>query len=53
MVLFKKKLWRQQATVKLNHENVYFYNTGQDEAQHRKYKRQKLGGSQAYNRSIV
>jgi hypothetical protein len=34
----------------LNHENVNICIIGQGkEAQHRKYKRLKLGGSQAYN----
>jgi hypothetical protein len=40
------KLCRQQAEVI---ENVH--NIGQGEAQHRKYKRLKLGGGQAYDRS--
>jgi hypothetical protein len=35
------------------HENANVYNIGQGEAQHRKHKRLKLGGSQAYNRSSV
>jgi len=34
-----------------NHENVVVRNTGQGEAQHRKYKRLKLSGNQAYDRS--
>jgi len=37
-----KKLCRQQTTVILNHENVNVRNIGQDEAQHRKYKRLNL-----------
>jgi hypothetical protein len=37
------KLCRQQAEVTQNHS------TGQGEAIHRKYKRLKLGGSQAYD----
>jgi hypothetical protein len=45
---FVTKLCRQQATVILNHENVNICNIGQGEAQHRKYKRLKLGGGQAY-----
>jgi hypothetical protein len=42
------KLCRQQTTVTLNHENVNIRNIDQGEAQHRKYKRLKLGG-QAYD----
>jgi hypothetical protein len=45
------KLSRQQAEVILNHENANVCNIGQGEARHRKYKRLKLGGGQAYNRS--
>jgi hypothetical protein len=45
------KLYRQQAEVIQNHENVNVRNIGQGEARHRKYKRLKLGGGQAYNRS--
>jgi hypothetical protein len=40
---------RQQAQVIKNHDNSYIRNTGQDEAQHRKYKKIKLGGGQAYD----
>jgi hypothetical protein len=32
-----------------NHENVNVRNIGQGEAWHRKYKRLKLGGGQAYD----
>jgi hypothetical protein len=45
------KLRRRQAEVIQNHENEYIHGIGQDEARHRKYKRLKLGGSQAYDRS--
>jgi hypothetical protein len=45
------KLSGQQAEVIHNHENINVRNTGQSEAQHRKYKRLKLGGGQAYDRS--
>jgi hypothetical protein len=45
------KLSRQQAEVIQNHENVNVRNIGQGEARHRKYKRLKLGGGQAYDRS--
>jgi hypothetical protein len=47
------KLCRQQATVIQNHENIYVRNNGQGETQHRKYKRLRLGGGQAYDGSIV
>jgi hypothetical protein len=42
------KLRRQQAQ---NYENANVRNIGQGEARHRKYKRLKLGGGQAYDRS--
>jgi hypothetical protein len=45
------KLSRQQAEVIQNHENISVRNIGQGEARHRKYKRLKLGGGQAYDRS--
>jgi hypothetical protein len=45
------KLSRQQADVIQNHENVNVRNIGQGEARHKKYKRLKLGGGQAYDRS--
>jgi hypothetical protein len=45
------KLSRQQAEVIQNHENANVCNIGQGEARHRKYKRLKLGGGQAYDRS--
>jgi hypothetical protein len=46
-----KKLCRQQAEVIQNYENEHVCSIGQGEARHRKYKRLKLGGSQAYDRS--
>jgi hypothetical protein len=46
------KLSRQQAEFIQNHENVNVRIIGQGEARHRKYKRLKLGGGQAYDRSI-
>jgi hypothetical protein len=49
---FVTKLCREQATVILNHENIDIRISGQGEARHRKYKRLKLGGGQAYDRSI-
>jgi hypothetical protein len=45
------KLCRQQAEVIQNDENVNVRRIGQGEPQHRKYKRLKLGSSQAYDRS--
>jgi hypothetical protein len=45
------KLCRQQAAVILNHNNENIRYIGQGEAQHRKYKKLKLGGGQAYDRS--
>jgi hypothetical protein len=47
------KLCRRQAEVILNHENPNVRETGQGEPRHRKYKRLKLGGGQAYDRSSV
>jgi hypothetical protein len=47
------KLCRRQAEVILNHENPNIRATGQEEPRHRKYKRLKLGGGQAYDRSSV
>jgi hypothetical protein len=48
---YMTKLSRQQAEVIQNHENTNVRNFGQGEARHRKYKRLKLGGGQAYDRS--
>jgi hypothetical protein len=45
------KLCSQQAEVILNHDNENVRYIGQGEARHRKYKRLKLGGDQAYDRS--
>jgi hypothetical protein len=47
------KLCRQQAEVLQNHNNKNVCNIGQGEASHRKYKRLKLGGGQAHDRSSV
>jgi hypothetical protein len=44
-------LCRQQAEVIQNHENASVRKTGHGEARHRKYKKLKLGGGQAYDRS--
>jgi hypothetical protein len=46
-----RKLSRQQAEVIQSHENANVRNIGQGEARHRKDKRLKLGGGQAYDRS--
>jgi hypothetical protein len=48
---YMTKLCRQQATIILNHNNENVLYIGQSEARHRKYKRLKLGGGQAYDRS--
>jgi hypothetical protein len=45
------KLCRQQAEVIQNRENANVRNKGQGEARYRIYKRFKLGGGQAYDRS--
>jgi hypothetical protein len=45
------KLCRKQAEVIQNHENENVRNIGQGEARHRTYKRLKLGGGQAHDRS--
>jgi hypothetical protein len=44
------ELCRQEAVIQ-NHENEHVCGIGQGEARHRKYKRLKLGGGQAYGRS--
>jgi hypothetical protein len=46
------KLRRKQAEALRNHENERVRGIGQGEARHRKYNRLKLGGGQAYDRSI-
>jgi hypothetical protein len=45
------KSCRRQAEVIQNHENEHVRGIGQGEARHSKYKRLKLGGGQAYDRS--
>jgi hypothetical protein len=45
------KLCRRQEEFIKNHENVHVHCIGQGEARYRKYKRLKLGGDQAYDRS--
>jgi hypothetical protein len=47
------KLCRRQADVILNHANPNVRAIGQGELTRRKYKRPKLGGGQAYDRSSV
>jgi hypothetical protein len=44
-------LCRQQPEVIQNHQNENVRNIGQGEPRHRKYKRRKLGGGQAYDLS--
>jgi hypothetical protein len=48
---YTTKLCRQKTEVIQNHENEPIRSIGQGEARHRKYKRLKLGGDQAYDRS--
>jgi hypothetical protein len=48
---FITKLCGTQAEVILNHVNPKVHGIGQGEARHRKYKRLKLGSSQAYDHS--
>jgi len=50
---FVTKLCWEQAIVILNHENVSIRTIGQGEARHRKYKKLRFGGGQAYDRSTV
>jgi hypothetical protein len=45
------KLCRRQAEVVQIHENKHIRSIGKGEARHRKYKRLKLGGGQAFDRS--
>jgi hypothetical protein len=45
------KLCREKVEAIWNHENKHVRGIGQGEARHRKYKRLKLGGGQAYGRS--
>jgi hypothetical protein len=50
---FITKLCRQQAEVILNNNNKNVRNIRQGETRHRKYKRLKVGGVQAHDRSSV
>jgi hypothetical protein len=45
------KLCRKQAKIIQNHGNANVCNIGQGQPRHRKFKRLKLGGGQAYHRS--
>jgi hypothetical protein len=47
------KLRRKEAKIIQNHRNANVCNIGQGEPQHRKFKRLKLGGGQAYHCSSV
>jgi hypothetical protein len=48
---YTTKLCRKQAEAVRNHENEHVRDVGEVEARHRKYKRLKLFGCQAYDRS--
>jgi hypothetical protein len=50
---FITKICRKQAEVIQNHGNENVCRIGSGEAKHRKHKRLKLGGGQAYDRSNV
>jgi hypothetical protein len=50
---FITKICRRQAAAIQHHDNENICNIGQGEAQQRKYKRLKLGGGQAYDRSSI
>jgi hypothetical protein len=50
---FMTRLGRPQTDVTRNHGNAHILSIGRDEAAHRKYKRLKLGGGLAYNRSGI
>jgi hypothetical protein len=52
-IRYIRKLCRKRAKIVQNHGNANVSNTGQGEPRHRKFKRLKLGGSQAYHRSSV
>jgi hypothetical protein len=49
---YRTILCRQQAEAIQNHDKENVRNTGQGEVRHRKYKKLKIGGGQAYDRSI-
>ena len=47
------KLCKQQAEALRNHDNENGRHIGRNEAQHKEYKRLKLGGCQTHDRFIV
>jgi hypothetical protein len=51
-ITVEDRIERDRAEVIQNHENELVRGIGQGEAKHRKYKRLKLGGGQAYDRSL-
>jgi hypothetical protein len=51
MIILQNYAGSKQTSYKITSE--IFRNIGKGEAQHRKYKRLKLGGGQAYDRSSV
>jgi hypothetical protein len=51
MIIYITKFCRKQGEAIQNHENENVRNIRQSEQRHRKYKRLKLVGGQAYDRS--
>jgi hypothetical protein len=51
--IYKQTTQPVEKAVILNHNNENVRNIGQGEAHHRKYKRLKLGGGQAYDRLSI
>jgi hypothetical protein len=51
--LYVTKICKKQTKVIQNHDSMNVRNTGRNETRHRKFKRLKLGGGQAYDRSNV
>jgi hypothetical protein len=49
----KTKLFREKEEVIRNQQNEHIRSLGQGESRHIKYKTLKLGGGQAYDRSIA
>jgi hypothetical protein len=47
--VFITKLCKQQAKIIQHHKNIHVGNIGQGEGRHRKCKKLKLGGGQAYD----
>jgi hypothetical protein len=52
-VRLHNKIMQATSRIIQNHENVYVCSTGNGEAEHRKYKRLKLGGGHVNDRSSV